>query len=337
MSALSDQRLGELRQAKLRALVRARFEILDSLTDTFRDGATLLGADGAFVLIESATEASLGGALVWFTRNERPVLHVIVDASSEVAAVLARQAQWWAPPVTLWRLEGTAMVEVHAAPPPGPPTAAPSGAEALVEMLDAEGLDVVVDHGVIRGEVLGLEVARITDGAQGPVLEVGVGRFDREISSMLHSGVPTADALHRAAELVRAHRRRDAPRHPLRDLVPERWVRALVLADPSMVDATTLAPCDMTVEPLNLRVRQPAAAVGMDPTGHGVVVVCSAGFDLDVVALAADTRQWHDPDARLVVAVAASGPLSILEDLATLLRRPATLVRLDPLFATGAP
>ena len=54
------------------------------------------------------------------------------------------------------------------------PAAAPAGDEALVEIIIDGGVDVVVEQGILRGEVLGLEVARIVDGK----LEVGVGKFE---------------------------------------------------------------------------------------------------------------------------------------------------------------
>ena len=96
-----------------------------------------------------------------------------------------------------------------------------------------------------------------------PRLEVGVGRFDREISAMMFSNVPTAEALAKAVEMVRRYRRPGATTHPLRDLVPERWLRRLVLADPSLVGAAELIAVDTTIEPESLRESQPSAAVGV--------------------------------------------------------------------------
>ncbi len=346
MSALNEERLGELRQAKLRGLVRGSFDVAEGVTTTFRSGATLVADECAFVLIDHADEGSLGGALVWFARQSASELHVIVDTEAEVAAVLARQAQQFARPPTIWQLVERVVTAVEPADRPGLASLPPDGAEPFIEMLDAAGVDVVIEHGVVKGEVLGLEVARIVEatddpdvprapGSQEPggcLLEVGIGRFDREVAAMLHANMPTSEALARAVELVRTHRTADGPPHPLRDLVPERWVRHRVIADPALVGAATLAACDTTIDPPNLRARQPAAAIGLDDDGRPVLVVCSSGVDVALVPIAADTRAWHDPEARLVLAVEMRGLPQVVRDVAASLRTPADVVELASRF-----
>ena len=75
------------------------------------------------------------------------------------------------------------------------------------------GADVVVEHGVVTGEVLGLEVARVVEHDGGVRLEVGVGRHDREAFALLHGEVPTAEALAAVVGAVRTrpHARRRRP------------------------------------------------------------------------------------------------------------------------------
>ena len=69
-----------------------------------------------------------------------------------------------------------------------------------------------VEHGVVTGEVRGLEVCRVVDDPHtGAVrLEVGVGAHDREAFTIMHGDVPTVDAL---AGVV-ARRRRAPPARP---------------------------------------------------------------------------------------------------------------------------
>ena len=52
-----------------------------------------------------------------------------------------------------------------------------------------------MEHGVLLGEVDGLEVCRVVlvDGVAH--LEVGVGRHDREAFALMHGDVPPAEAL----------------------------------------------------------------------------------------------------------------------------------------------
>jgi hypothetical protein len=86
-------------------------------------------------------------------------------------------------------------------------------------------------------------------------------------------------------------------------LARERWLRSVILDAPGLVGLTHALP----VAPLRPRETllgmQPVAAVGLDPGGRSVVVVCSVGVDADLAAEAADYRSRVDPAAHLVVVV----------------------------------
>src|SRR5690606_18296823 len=186
---------------------------------------------------------------------------------------------------------------------------APSTPELSQLLVDAD-LEVFVEDGIVRGEILGLEVARIVHGTStggvpldAPLLEVGVGHADREMTAVVHAGLQPIDQLERVKEIVQAQRRPGAERHPLNQLAPERWLRALLVADPGRIGLTALRPADPAVPRPNLRDRAVAIAVGTDDAGADVVVACSVGVDLDLVPAAADARLVHAPDARLLLVV----------------------------------
>jgi hypothetical protein len=86
---------------------------------------------------------------------------------------------------------------------------------------------------------------------------------------------------------------------------------------------------ETTVVRDSVRDVSPAAALGTDGDGAPVVVVCSTGVDLSMVPVAADTRAWWDPAARLVLAVPARDRVPTLDRLAALLVDPAE-VRVVP-------
>lgn len=327
-SALPEERLGQLRVAKLVALTGVdRGAARDA--GPLGTGAGLVDPDGrAWVLIEAATRRSLGGALTWAVRREASSLVLIVEAAADVAGHLAREATQFALPIEVRRIDGTAVVPVAPAPAPTPPVPLLATPE-IAALLAAADVDVVVEHGVTKAEVLGLELGRVVDVDGEIRFEVGVGRFDREISAMMFSNVPTADALAKAVEMVRQYRRPGATVHPLRDLVPERWLRRLVLADPSVVGAAELTAIDTTIEPASLRESQPSAAAGLTADGRRIVVVCTAGVDLDVVPLAADTRAAIAPDAELVICGPSRILVSVTRAVAAQLTVPARFVDLD--------
>ena len=336
MTGLSEERLGPLRVAKLRALAADRLSGDEVESGPFGRGAALLERSGlAAVLIEEANLRSLGGALTWAARHGAAELLAIVECEADVAGHLAREAGWFSRPIEVRRVVDRSTEAVAPTPfgEPGPQTAGaetdPSGLAACTRLLADAGCEVVVEHGVVKGEILGLEVARVVTAEGVAALEVGVGKFDREISAMMNANLAPQETLRAAIDMVRTYRHVGAQVHPLRDLVGERWLRCIVLAEPELVGATALRPVDTTVEPTSLRESQPAAAVGTLVAGGSVVVVCTAGVDLDLIALAEDTRRSVDPDAELVVCGPGRNFLGPIRVVGALLERPPRFVAVD--------
>ncbi|MEJ7583870.1 MAG: hypothetical protein WKF43_07225 [Acidimicrobiales bacterium] len=267
---------------------------------------------------------SLGGALAWARQQSVSELHVLVD-EAEAAAVVARRAALFDGAATVWRVVDRSLV---AASPSPPPTfnVPPPIAELFRPLLKAAGTDVVTEQGELLAEVRGLEVARVVCDGDDARLEVGVGRFDREAFALMNANVPDGDALAKAVATVGGHRRPDALRHPLNQLVPERWLRSDLLGDPARVGAVSLEPVESAVPRRNLTEAAPATALGLDRDGRPVVVTCSSGVDLDLVPTAADDRQAHAPGARLVLALPERDVLAVTEALAEALVEQAEIV-----------
>lgn len=336
MSVDDDQR-ERLRRAKLAALARDAFGLHGEAVGA--GPVTGLVAEGtAVALIDRGTPAALAGALIWAERRGASRLEVLVDEDAPTVARLAAPFALGGGAVSVHAVEGAGIAEVEPEPPATvlPP---PVGAEELEAQLRASGVEVVVEHGVVRGEVLGLEVARLVEwptqtGGDGELhLEVGVGRFDRDATAAARPDESPVETLERAVSLVRRHRYPGAPVHPLQMLARSRWLRSMVLDDPSLVDAVELRPAEMSIEAGGIKDPHPAAALGTDAQGRPVLVVCSSGVDLGLVPLAADTRGVHAPDARLVLALPDRDQHPATQTLAGLLRRPAELRGLEPGWA----
>ena len=368
---LDPDRRAALNAAKLAALVAGRWGAGARERHTLGSAAALLGpptppaADrvgqragdpagrSAWVLADAAPDRALGPALVWADRHKVDDLHVIADvdapgsarargggaggadgADGDAAATgtLARQAGLFAPPQpTVWRVQGTALVAADAAPVPTP--VEPPAPPELVDLLIDAGLEIVVEGGMVRGEVNGLEVARIVEGQttagvpiDAPRLEVGVGKADRELTAVVHGDLPPVDQLGRVVEIAREHRQPGAPRHPLNQLVPDRWLRAALCRAPALVGLASLRPAEGTRPRPNLSERGVAIAAGFDSDGLPVVVACSVGIALDLVPTAADAREAIDPAARLLLAVPERDDHPTIRQLAARLRTPAEVV-----------
>jgi hypothetical protein len=313
----------ERRQAllgvKLAALVRDRWGDGPRRPVPFPGGAALRG-DGdsstGWVLVDERPTRALGGAMAWAWRQGVVELHVVVD---EAAGGLARRARLFSTPPSIWLVEGRALRE---AAPDAIPAETASALELAVyqDLIRTAGAEAVVEHGIVRGEVLGLEVALVEDGR----LMVGVGKHDREAHAMANPDRPAADALAVAVDAVRTFRRADAGAHPANQLSVERWLRAAVIARPDMVGLPAdaeLAPVSSPVVRDDLRQAAPAPALGA-----GALVVCSVGIDTDLVPAAADAWAANGRAPRLMIVVPEGDDPPVTRALAALLAHPADVV-----------
>jgi hypothetical protein len=337
-----SSRVASAYQSKLVVLAREAFDAAGA-PGGFPGGASLLADDGrGFVLVEGDGDAdaggpspspspssspsasaglgpgrALGGAMAWARSVGATGLHVLV-ADAGVAGVLARRALQFADPPSVHVVTGRA---VEPAAPTSPPTlvnAVPAAAAQYVQAFIELGAEPVVEDGVLRAEVLGLEVGRVDpDG----LLEVGVGKHDREAQVLMHPDRQPLEALAAAVDAVKQHRRPGAPTHPMNQLAASRWLRAVVCADPAMVGAAELHAIPSLIAQPDLRLPTPAPAAG-----PGVVVMCSTGIDIDLVPAAADARAAHDPGARLVLVVPEVDAHPVTRDLAAALKEPAEVV-----------
>jgi hypothetical protein len=312
---------------KLAALVRDHAGEASVSPGVFPGGAALVRDGEAWVLVEDRPERGLGPALAWAGQQGAGRLHVLAE---DATGTLARRAAAFAVPPTVWRVDGRALVSASPDPLPVAETVEPPLLE-LVELIEAAGATPSVEHGVLAGEVAGLEVCRAVRDPDTAVvrLEVGVGAHDREAFGLLHGDRPPAGALAAVVDIVAAHRAPGAAPHPLNRLGAERLLRHRLLHAPDLVGAAHLAAAPAPVPRANLKEPVPCVAVGERTGGGPVVVVCSVGIDLDLVPFAADAVALHGP-AGLVLAVPERDRHPVTVALAEALRAPAEVVGIAP-------
>lgn len=327
---IAEERRAALLGAKLGALAASAHGSSEGRRPVpFAAGAGLVedgpGGTVGWVLADDRPARILGPSVLWARRASVVRLHVLVDDAG-AAGLLARRAPLFRIDPTVWLVDGRSLEPAAATGHVVEPTSDPRLGEAAA-MFALAGCDRVVEHGRVVAEVAGLEVARASIGEDGmPLVEVGVGRFDRDAHAMIAGGEVDAARLADVVRLVAGHRRPGAPPHPLNALVPERALRARVVARPDLVGAERLVPVPPVVEAADLRTAVPAPAVGEDPGGAPVVVVCSTGIDLDLVPTAADTRLRDGRRGRLVLAVPARDAHPVTAELAAALVAPAEVV-----------
>ncbi len=275
----------QLLAVKLAALVRDRDKAATLQPGEFGGGAALMAADTAWVLLDDRPERGLGAAMAWALRHDATDLNILTE---HAAGTLARRAIGWNPPVHVWQVANRtlqpALPDPLAATPP-----LPSAHAEFESLIRDAGAEPIVEHGVLRGEVDGLEVCRVvTDPHTDAVrLEVGVGAHDREAFQLLHGDRPTGEALAGVVRAVREHRRPGATHHPLNLLAQERALRAQLVAEPGLISASHVRPVAPPIPRANVKDAVPCVAQATIAS-HQVTVVCSTGVDLDVVPFAVD-------------------------------------------------
>ncbi len=330
----NDTRKSQLLSLKLRALVRdhlARSNDDGIAPAVFARGAAVIESGNSWVLVEKQTSRGLGPALLWSLKEGASTLNVLAESGT---GILARQAAWLDFPITVWHVNDRTLIPAVAEPFPDERQPSTEHA-AFVPLIVQGGATPVVEHGIVAGEVLGLEVCRVVDD---PVtgaarLEVGMGAHDREAFAMLHGDKPKVDALADVVKNVKQHRRPGALPHPFNRIAPERMLRAVILDAPKMVGAVSLDVCDPPMRRTNVLDITPCVARGKTFDGGDVVVLVTSGADPDIVPFALDARAFvdhrHGSVSELRIAMATGHVTPTNRRALGFARHAATFVELD--------
>lgn len=284
--------------------------------------AFVVDGSGWLVAVEHEHHA-LSVGLLWAHGAGVEELNLVVSADR--ASTFARRARCFALHVLIWTYRDNVLVEAV----PGAhelEREVPSTHERFASLIADCGVDVVREHGVLTGEVLGLEVCRVVDDPEstdGVRLEIGVGAHDRETFRLVHGAVATGEQLLDVARTVAKIRSDSAAQHPLARLGIERLLRSRVVESPRLIGARVVRPAEPPTRRENVKDAVPCVALGESTDGTPLVVVCTAIADLDVVAFGADARDRLRRDAELVIVVAPGNVTPSIRRLAGLLERPA--------------
>lgn len=338
---MDDARRSKLLGIKLTALIAEHLATsIEGEPEPIPGGVATVHDSAAWILIDGPAERSLGAVLAWSVRRSATSVHLITESGGGVAA---RRAQVFALPISVWFAQDRLLLPVVAEPLAAPRTVRAEHAE-LAAMIEAAGAVPLVEHGVLVGEVRGLEVCRVVDQPTtgffadqvdgdlpspppGLQLEVGVGPADREAFQLMHGDLPTLEALTGVVRAVSAVRRDDAPQHPLNRLGRERFLRWKAEQNPSSIGLFTVEPAEPPMPRANLKDPTPCVAAGRRTDGTAVRVVFSSGVDLDLIPFVADVQLAHGEP--VVVVVPRRDLVPLTSDLAALLVQPIELVPIE--------
>lgn len=299
------ERRSRLLSIKLRALVRDHLGLAEEpagRAEVFPLGAAFIADEATWLYVDGDAQRSLGPSLAWvLSRNDHPssVINLVVERDS---GVLTRRASFFDLSISVWHADERVLLPAVTEEPL--PHVAPDPAHLeFASTIEAAGAQVVIEHGVVMGEVRGLEICRVVnDSFSGETrLEVGMGAHDREAFALIHGHLPTEEALRSVISTVAQHRSNDAPLHPFNTFSAERLLRARCIESPQQVGLTSLQPAEPPVIRTNLKDAVPCVALGTDAQGQSAVVTFVHGVDLDVVPFALDAAHRASPDARVMV------------------------------------
>ena len=302
MNEADAERRSRLLSLKLRTLVREHLGLAsdpEGTPEVFGLGAAFITDDATWVLVDGDSARALGPVLAWTSRFGKPV-QLLVERDS---GVVARRAQFFSSAITVWHVDERALL--HAiADPHLPVVEAKPEHVAMMALITSSGADALIEHGIVVGEVRGLEMCRVVDDkATGETrLEVGMGVNDREAFLMVHGELPKEEALRNVIEAVAVHREPDAMVHPFNQFGAERMHRWRALQDPTSIGFAELSPADPPIRRTNLKDAVPCVAVGKTANGESAAAVFVHGIDLDVVPFAVDAASRCDVQQVVVVA-----------------------------------
>lgn len=296
------ERRSRLLSLKLRALVREHLGLAsdpEGTAEVFGLGAAFVANDATWVLIDGESSRALGPVLAWASRFEKPV-HLLAERDS---GIIARRAQFFTSSITVWHIDDRSLLPAVAEPHLPVVDAKPEHV-AMMDLIASSGADALIEHGIVVGEVRGLEMCRVVDdNTTGESrLEVGMGVNDREAFAMVHGELPKEEALRNVIEAVAVHREPGAMVHPFNQFGAERMHRWRALQDPASIGFTELSPADPPVRRTNLKDAVPCVALGTTNECEAAVAVFVNGIDLDVIPFAVDAASRCGVQRAVVVA-----------------------------------
>ena len=317
----SDERRASLLETRAAAIARDHFGSADPRTASIRGAAVAIENDRGVAVIDDPAMGVVGGLLLWVAKAGLELDAVVVEGDADT---VDHWLDGFAARPAVHRLDGREL-----APPGEPPSVPVLPVPPVPPEFDRADVEVVVENGVVLAEVAGLEVARVVvDGDGAERVEVGVGQYDRAAHKVMSPG-PVDEVLTDVVDRVRSVRQASVKAHTFNRLCRERWLRSVLVADPSLVGLEDLVPVDPLPARTSLLDAGPAPAVGRDGSGALVLVVATTGIDLSLAVSTSAVAQREGPE-RVVVALPQRDRFEPLLDLMATLRWPVDVVSVEP-------
>ncbi|MEC7924091.1 MAG: hypothetical protein VYB80_02630 [Actinomycetota bacterium] len=279
--------------AKLRSLAATFGQSDPYEEESFHNGALLFNSSRIIAYSASDEISILSIALTHHAMNQKIEVHLIVDQENPV---LYEQKLGFDLDIRIWIVEGKELIE-HPEIPAYHPKTAPKKARSLSTTLEKLDCLVIEEHGALRAEVHGVEVARIVQTDKGAYeINVGVGEYDQNAHSTLTRDADTGKNLRQVISTVKQFRHKKASPHPLNRILRSRWLMSEAISNPALLGMEKLSYVESLSSTYDSLRNQPCSALGR--RGETVTLVLSTtGIDLSLVPHAGGQINRHNPDA----------------------------------------
>ena len=294
---VDNAQIESLTVTKLKSLVTA-LGFSDSYShESFQTGAVLFDESRCFVYSAVQNISPLAVALSHHATNENTEIHLLVD---QIDPGLWEQIFGFDLDLKLWIVDGTNLVE-HPKPLPHRPVKIRQEAVVQGKKFGKFDCDVIAEHGVLRAEVNGLEVARVVQNAENQFeISVGVGDYDQSAYQVMHGNIAVERNLTKVISTVKKYRTKAGPAHPLNRISRSRWLIAEAIADPSFLGIDELNFVEPLLPRNDVTKDQACSAIGRKENSI-VLVLASTGIDLDLVPQATGQIFRHNPEIVLLL------------------------------------
>ena len=279
--------------AKLKNLASPLFESADYTEESFQAGALLYNSSLLIAYSASEEGSVLSFVLAHHEVNDDVAIHLVVDQES---SELYEQVLGFGLDVTIWVAEGKKLVK-HPHAIPYQRIRVPEKAKKLATELEKFDCRVLEEHGRIRAEVHGIEVARVVQ-VEDDLFEinVGVGEYDQSAHNTLNWNSGIEQNLEEVIATVRKFRSKQGAPHPLNRALRSRWLMSEAVSNPSLLGLEQLDFVESLLPARDALRNEPCSALGKK--GKSVaLVLAAAGMDLSLVPQAAGQIHRHKPDS----------------------------------------
>ena len=281
--------------AKLKSLAATLGLSDDYEEEIFPSGALLFNSSRVVAYSASDEVSILSVVLAHHAMHQNMEVHLVADHENPV---LCEQKHGFDLDIRVWLVEGKELIE-HPEIPTYYQKRAPEEARSLGAKLEKFDCCVIEEHGALRAEVHGVEVARVVRAEDGVFeINVGVGEYDQNAHFTLNRNAETEKNLEEVIATVKQFRHKEGAPHPLNRILRSRWLMSKAISNPALLGMQELNFVESLLPTYDALNNEPCSAVGLKG-GIATLVISATGVDLNLVPYAGGQINRHQPDALL--------------------------------------